>query len=648
MAMQEIGVRLSVQGAAASQAELARTRQSLYDMGKAGEASAGQIKNAMRSLPAQFTDIATQLQGGQNPLTILLQQGGQIRDQFGSIGAALRGIGSFITPATLGVGAVAALGFALYESAKHARDFSNAVALSGNAAGVTADSFDAMAREVSRSSTITVSSAKEIELALVQSGTVGPRALQSMTTAIARVADLSGQSADEVTKDFIGMGKGVADWAAEHNKAWNFITAQQYAYIRGLELQGEAEKAMIVVSDQLAGRLKTQAENLGYVGQAANLAASAWGRLKEAVLSFGREATVGEKLAAAQKQLAAIDRWIAQTQSVRGLKPGGLDAAQRRRDQLQQEIAYLGETVRLENRSAEAQARSAATERVRIDQMRAAEKKGGAQSELRDYSKGQFIGPPTLEEMFPEVLKAVDPFGDFIRSERGATDEVNKALRTANAERLKQQDDLLEKLTAANDKANLELITDDRERALAQVELDRKTMQQRIDTLYGGSAQGAAAQEAADRLAAAQTQVALMRPSDREKITRTMSDSISEGILDGFRHGLSFADVFLNELKAQFAKTVLSPIIQPTVQAGNDLLGGLLKSFVGMFTSSAPTTGDFARMDRLSGSFAAGGYAAPGGTYLVGEQGPELLAMGSSGGLDRKSTRLNSSHHSIS
>src|SRR5574337_717632 len=90
MAMQEIGVRLSVQGAAASQAELARTRQSLYDMGKAGEASAGQIKNAMRSLPAQFTDIATQLQGGQNPLTILLQQGGQIRDQFGSIGAALR------------------------------------------------------------------------------------------------------------------------------------------------------------------------------------------------------------------------------------------------------------------------------------------------------------------------------------------------------------------------------------------------------------------------------------------------------------------------------------------------------------------------------------------------------------------------------
>lgn len=47
--------------------------------------SVGQYSAAMRTLPAQFTDIATQLAGGQSPFLILLQQGGQIKDQFGSV-----------------------------------------------------------------------------------------------------------------------------------------------------------------------------------------------------------------------------------------------------------------------------------------------------------------------------------------------------------------------------------------------------------------------------------------------------------------------------------------------------------------------------------------------------------------------------------
>ncbi|MBJ6969727.1 phage tail length tape measure family protein, partial [Vibrio cholerae] len=42
--------------------------------------SAGQMQAALRGLPAQFTDIAVSLQGGQAPLTVLLQQGGQLKD----------------------------------------------------------------------------------------------------------------------------------------------------------------------------------------------------------------------------------------------------------------------------------------------------------------------------------------------------------------------------------------------------------------------------------------------------------------------------------------------------------------------------------------------------------------------------------------
>jgi phage-related minor tail protein len=47
--------------------------------------SVGQYNAALRTLPAQFTDIATQLAGGQSPFLILLQQGGQVKDSFGGL-----------------------------------------------------------------------------------------------------------------------------------------------------------------------------------------------------------------------------------------------------------------------------------------------------------------------------------------------------------------------------------------------------------------------------------------------------------------------------------------------------------------------------------------------------------------------------------
>jgi len=54
--------------------------------------SVGQYSAALRTLPAQFTDIATQLAGGQSPFLILLQQGGHIKDSFGGLGPMLQAL----------------------------------------------------------------------------------------------------------------------------------------------------------------------------------------------------------------------------------------------------------------------------------------------------------------------------------------------------------------------------------------------------------------------------------------------------------------------------------------------------------------------------------------------------------------------------
>lgn len=80
--------------------------------------SVGQYRAAMRTLPAQFTDIATQLAGGQSPWLILLQQGGQIKDSFGGLRPTFSALMGSLNPVTLGITAlgatVGALGYAFY------------------------------------------------------------------------------------------------------------------------------------------------------------------------------------------------------------------------------------------------------------------------------------------------------------------------------------------------------------------------------------------------------------------------------------------------------------------------------------------------------------------------------------------------------
>ncbi|WP_338618179.1 phage tail length tape measure family protein [Pigmentiphaga sp. CHJ604] len=78
--------------------------------------SAAQTAAALRGVPAQITDIVVGLQGGQNVITVMLQQGGQLRDMFGGLRPALAALAttalSLVTPFTLGATALAAVGFA--------------------------------------------------------------------------------------------------------------------------------------------------------------------------------------------------------------------------------------------------------------------------------------------------------------------------------------------------------------------------------------------------------------------------------------------------------------------------------------------------------------------------------------------------------
>ncbi|WP_407289444.1 phage tail length tape measure family protein [Raoultella planticola] len=88
-------------------------------LGKTGQ-SAAQTANAMRMIPAQMTDIVVGLSTGQSPFMVLMQQGGQLKDMFGGIGPAIKGVTTYVmglvNPYSVAAAAVGLLTYAVYQN----------------------------------------------------------------------------------------------------------------------------------------------------------------------------------------------------------------------------------------------------------------------------------------------------------------------------------------------------------------------------------------------------------------------------------------------------------------------------------------------------------------------------------------------------
>ena len=468
---EEVVVRLRLDPGNVPQASQA-TAQAIGKIGEAGTISARQTAAAMRTLPAQFTDVATQLAGGQNPLLILLQQGGQIKDSFGGIGPAIRAVGAAISPVALGIGALAsvagALGLAFLQGQNQAEALRDTIALTGNAAGLTAGRLEALAESVSASTGQTVGGAREIALALAGSGKVSAAALESTAKAVARVADVSGKDSKTVAQDFATMSDGVAKWAAEHNKAWNFISAEQYKYIKRLEDQGKVEEAMILTNSLLIKHTQDQARNLGTLEKAwasiTKTASEAW----QSMLGLGRGQTVEDRIAATTEKVAGLQKLLAGNRA-RGFgdaDPYGLGSPN---SGLQQQIKDMqASLLRMVNErdsagiGADSRSEAARRNREEIAKLTGGNK-GGATAPKYD-ALGGFID---------DQLNA-----QTRRDEQAAERQVRE-----NAQRLDRETDFLQSLVDANAKANIALVQDDQTRGELQIELERSIMMRRLQMM---------------------------------------------------------------------------------------------------------------------------------------------------------------------
>lgn len=227
-----------------------------------------------------------------------------------------------------------------------------------------------------------------------------------------------------------------------------------------------------------------------------------------------------------------------------------------------------------------------------------------------NLGKAQLAEADALSKQNAALRKEVDAIG-LSKEELAA-----KELQLVRVTRAEKQSTLAKKEAAGADETQLQVL---------QQEIDLLTEREQLLTQKADRTAEEAGKEFAQKAA--------------DKTRDTLGDQIEAGILDGFRKGESLTDIFLREIKAQFAKTILRPLIQPIVDAQNSGIGSLLGALGSIFggfsgvpivSGGSPESGTG---EQIRGRRATGGHVDAGQSYWVGENGPERFKPSTAGSI---------------
>ncbi len=293
--------------------EQSMNRQALAAQ-KAG-ISVGQYKAAMRMLPAQFTDVATQLAGGQSPWLILLQQGGQVKDSFGGMIPMFRGLAGAITLPMVGITSLAvatgALAYAWYQGDSTLSNFNKTLVLSGNQAGLTADRMLVLSR-AGQAAGLTFNQTSESLTALVNAGVRGGEQFEAISQSVARFSSASGVEVDKVAEAFGKLTTDPTSGLTAMARQFHNVTAEQIAYVAQLQRSGDGAGALQAANEAATKGFDDQTrklkDNMGTLETWADKTAQAFKSMWDAVLDIGRPDSSADMLAKAEKAFDEADK----------------------------------------------------------------------------------------------------------------------------------------------------------------------------------------------------------------------------------------------------------------------------------------------------------------------------------------------------
>lgn len=224
------------------------TKNNITELG----VSAGQTAQAMRQLPAQFTDIFTSLQGGMPFFTVLVQQGGQIKDSFGGVEPALKGVSSallgMVNPYTVAAAAVGLVVYAWYDAEQQAQAYTKALVLSRNEAAATTLTLVTMAQKTSDALQVAAGVGAEAAQAVGSNGKIAAQNLQDLANAAVAMKEISGQALDETIALYAKLAEDPVKGMEKLNEQVNFMTVALYEQVKALQEQGRNQDAVTVIT----------------------------------------------------------------------------------------------------------------------------------------------------------------------------------------------------------------------------------------------------------------------------------------------------------------------------------------------------------------------------------------------------------------
>uniref|UniRef100_UPI0040481554 phage tail tape measure protein n=1 Tax=Shewanella baltica TaxID=62322 RepID=UPI0040481554 len=419
--------------------------------------SAKELAFVTRGLPAQFTDIAVSLQGGQNPMTVFLQQGGQLKDMFGGVGPAAKAMGGYIAglvnPFTVGATAAGVMALAYYQGSIEADRLRNALILTGNSAGTTSDELmDAAKRIDAISGTQRQAAAALAEVA--NTGKFTASQIELVGLAAVQMENVTGKAVADTVAEFVKLADDPVKAAEELNKKYNFLTASVYEQAAALKEAGKSNEAADLVfkaySDAISDRTGDITSNLGYIERGWKGLKSAASEAWDAAAGIGRQETIADQIAKAKAELSGLTGStklkVDILANTSGLNTGAipdaykpnLDTAKKQAEMLEKQIADLELMQQVLNDIAEEEAARAKINQDSIEAQRAIAKvtdetltneqkrtkaikeyndniekvrKGDANSALLDPDKIK-RDLASIEEKFKDTAKKTKAFAD--------------------------------------------------------------------------------------------------------------------------------------------------------------------------------------------------------------------------------------------
>ena len=250
-----------------------------------------QVTAAMRGVPAQITDIFISLQGGQNPLTVLLQQGGQLKDMFGGIVPAARALAGalagLVNPYTIAAAAAAVLGAAYLGAEQRANAFNEALIMTGQTGNISADDLQRYAEELDNISGITSRQAADALTQVAASGKIAADQYALVAQAASQMQNVTGKAIKDTVAEYAELARDPYNAIMRFNEAENFLTASIAQRIKVLQESGRISEAVALATET---RAQAQIQRTKEVEESLGLVTGAWHDIKRATAESWDEA----------------------------------------------------------------------------------------------------------------------------------------------------------------------------------------------------------------------------------------------------------------------------------------------------------------------------------------------------------------------